>query len=515
MDPVKRLTGLLAAVLALLAISTGAAAAQNRPDVPPPSTGPTFSQSEAEGGYDFDGTLEDCKESMSIDTNVDIFDDIVNSKTAELCFGVAGVGTVTEGATTAAGWVIEKSAFWSDPIGKFTKAVMEGSTSAFGLVMTFWMSVPIPSLTDSTAITGIRNLTWEIQIVALAFGIGTAAIRVAIARRHAVAEGADETARMLFRTLFSIWTLPALVILLHRVGDSFSIWVIQQAADGDPTQKVTAIAWIDDKTGLGPVVSLVLAGVALFGSVAQLIALLIREAVLAIAVAVSPIAAAASATGTGRQTWSSLIGYTVSALLFKPVASLLYAFAFWAASSNTATDAVVGAVLLAIAGVSMPALVRVITPAAASISAGGGQLSAVAAGYGAGAGSRTPSSGSGSGGSTPATGAGLGSGSSTASSGSTSAGSPPASGAVQSSAGRSGGGAGSSASRSSASNAGGAAAARAGARGVAAGLGSVAGGVGAVAGSAAAAVRMVGRPAARLSSFAEGAIGNYHGQVPR
>ncbi|MEU7631877.1 hypothetical protein AB0C34_18085 [Nocardia sp. NPDC049220] len=505
MDTMKRLLALAITCLALLAAPAGVAAAQDRPDVPPPTTGPTFSQQETQGGFDSGGMLHDCEEALTPSTDSDILNSTLGGITTGLCAAAAGPGAGIEGATAAAEWAVSK--YWPDPVGKLTKAVMEGNTSAFALVMTFWMSVPIPSLTGSSAITGIRNITWELQILALAFGIGTGAIRVAIARRHAVAEGADETARMLFRTLFSIWTLPVLVILVHQVGDSFSTWVIQQAAEGDPSQKINAIAWIDEKTGLGPVVSLVLAAVGLFGSVAQLIALLIREAVLAIAVAVAPIAAATSVTGTGRQTWSSLISYTISALLFKPVASLLYAFAFWAASSQTATDAVVGAVLLAIAGISMPALVRVITPAAASISSGGGQIAGMAAGFSAGSGSRTPSNSSG-GRSAGGAGGGAASGG-----GSAAGGSPPASGAVASQGGRSGGAAAPRAAASSNAGSSGRVAAVAGK--AAAGVGAVASGVGAVAGATVAAASMAGRSAARVSSFAEGAIGNYHGQVPR
>lgn len=517
MGTLRRLLLLIAAVAALITGGGGVAAAgfDNRPDVPPPTSGPSFSQADKDGKEDPGGLYSSCtkffgdRPHTSNETLNGVIDGMLDTTTTTLCAGAAAAmphpGAIFDAVTK----------FWDDPIGKFTKAVMDGNTKGFALVMTFWTSVPIPSLSGSAAINGVTNITWELQIIALAFGIGTAAIRVAIARRHAVAEGADEAARMLVRTGFSLWTLPTLVIFLHRVGDSFSIWVLQEAAQGDPNAKVNAIAWINEKTGLGPVVSLVLAAIGLIGSIAQLVALLIREAVLAIAVGLAPIAAASSATGTGRHSWQSIISYTIAALLFKPVASLIYAFAFWAASSDSASDAVVGAVLMAIAGISMPALVRVITPAAASISAGGAQLGGMLGGFGAGAGmGRMGGRGSGS--------SNAASPASSSSSSGGGGGSPAASGARspsyggqysgnRASAGSAGGSPGGSNSAGRASSGGGASAG--GARGAGGtGAGAL---LGKAAGGTAMAVRFLGRTTASVGQFAEGAIGNYHGQVPR
>ncbi|MFI8977289.1 hypothetical protein ACIGO9_30710 [Nocardia asteroides] len=277
------------------------------------------------------------------------------------------------------------SGFWDDPTGSFARAVMEGNTQAFAYVMAFWTNWSV-SVADPNQpyIGGIRNLTFDIQLFAFALGLGAAALRVAIARRHAVSEGADETAKVLLRTLFSLWTLPVIVIVIHQVGDAFSVWVLDQSTGEDLDQRINAIAKLDETTGLGPIMCLILALIGVLGSVAQLVALLLREALLALAVALAPIAAAASATGSGRQSWSNMIGLTVAALLFKPVASLIYAFALWASTDEDAVNAVSGVVLLAFAGLTLPALMRYITPAVATISAGGGQVaSLMAAGAGA------------------------------------------------------------------------------------------------------------------------------------
>lgn len=519
----RRLIALTLALFAAVTLGVGVASAQDRPDVPPPVESPRLNLDDyGDDGNAFQQGFAECK-----DEDLSLTDKLTDPSTyAGLAFGGLGgftAGLFNDNVRCSASNMLQHplagmgtalsntmSAFWGDPVGKFAKAVIEGNTSAFATVMTFWMSVPIPSLTGGAAITGIRNITFEIQLVALAIGIAYAGMKLAVARKQAVAEGADETAKMLTRTIFSIWTAPLLVITLHQLGDSFSTWVINTASDGDLGGKITAISWIDEQTGLGPVVSLVLAGIGLLGSVVQLVALLIREAVLALVVALSPIAAASSATGTGRQTWSSMIAFTIAALLFKPVASLLYAFAFWAASSDTAADAVIGAVLLAVAGLALPSLMRVISPAVSTISAGGGQVAAMAGATGAiaGGGAAMMSKAGGSGGVAPSGGGGGGGGQGSGGAGGGQG--APASGAKNGSAygGRySGGGSGGGAA------AGGAKSAGMGKAAVAAG--GVATGVGATVAGTAKAMQSAGRGLQQASSFAEGAIGNYHGQVPR
>jgi hypothetical protein len=350
---------------------------------------------------------------------------------------------------------------------------------------------------------GIRNLTWEIQLVGFALGMIIAASRLAIARQQAVAEGADETAKMLVRTIFSAGLLPTLVIIFHQIGDVFSTWVLQQASGGDLNAKINGIAWIDEKTGLGPVLALILTGLGLLGSVMQLLALLVREAVLAIAVGLAPIAAAWSATGTGRQTWSTIMGFTISALLFKPIASIFYVFAFWSASSTTASAAVVGSILLAVAGLALPSLMAAIGPVGAGGGGGGAQAAMMAGATGAVGASAASLGSRASGSSSASSGAGGGGG------GAGGGKSSPASGATSPSYGGkySGGSSGGASGAKRAASAVGSAIGRTGA--------GVSGAVGVGARTAAGAAQMATQGTAAAANIASGSVGTYQGHVPR
>lgn len=409
------------------------------------------------------------------------------------------------------------STFWGDPVGDFAKSVMEGNTQAFRSVMTFWMSSGIPGLAAENAMSGLRNIITGFTVVALFASIVIAMTKLAIARKQAVMEGATETANMLVRTVVTVSLLPVLVLMFHQVGDVASAYALEKFVGGNLDEKITAITAFDDKTGLGPILALACAGFAFLGSVAQLIALLIREAVLCVVVAVIPLAAAASATSTGRSSYKSMIAFTLGALLFKPVATLLYLFAFWASSASSSDQiatVIIGSILLAVVGFSLPTLIKIVAPAADTISAGGREVGMLGAAGGAvmGAGGMAASralgavannvSGS-------ATGGGKG-----GSSGGNGTGARPTPGFQ----GRYNGGSNSRTSHAGASS---------GPMGAARKVGSAVGSAGRTASSAGlrgaagalktagTVARTAGSASTALGSAAEGAVGNYHGRIQR
>lgn len=406
------------------------------------------------------------------------------------------------------------SAFWGDPVGDFTKSVMEGNTQAFRSVMTFWMSSGIPGLAAENAMSGLRNIVSGFTVVALFASIVIAMTKLAIARKQAVMEGATETANSLVRTVITVSLLPILVLMFHQCGDIGSAFLLERFVGGNLDEKITAITAFDDKTGLGPILALACAGFAFLGSVAQLIALLIREAVLCIVVAVIPMAAAASATGTGRSSYKSMIAFVLGALLFKPIATLFYLFAFWASSASSTDQiatVIIGSVLLAVVGFALPTLIKIVAPAADTISASGREVGLLGSAGGAVMG-----------GGAMAASRALGSAANTVS-GSATGGRGGASGAAGTGArptpglqGRYTGGsspshAGASTGPMGAARRAGSAAASAGRTGTSAGMRGAAGALKA-AGTVA---RAAGSASNALGSAAEGAVGNYHGRIQR
>ena len=503
-----RLTRLAAAVvvlLALLGLGAGTAAAQE-PTPPPvaPVTGI------ADEGNAFQQDRRECL-ADTLDGNA--LQNFMNGITGEVVAEGACLLNSFEdnpGAAVATAASSAASAFWGDSVGDFAKAVMEGNAQAFRTVMTFWMTTGIPGLGAETAMSGLRNIVSGFTIAALFASIVIAMTKLAIARKQAVMEGATETANMLVRTVFTVSLLPVLVLMLHQGGDAASAFALKEFVGADLNEKITAITAFDDKTGLGPVFALACAGFAFLGSVAQLIALLIREAVLCVVVAVIPLAAASSATATGRSSYKSMIAFTIGALLFKPVATLLYLFAFWAQSATSGdpvSSVIIGSVLLAIVGFALPTLVRIIAPAAETIAAGGAQAAGLAAAGGALAGGAAATGARALGGmartvSPPASGGGGGG------MGAAGTGAKPVPGMQ----GRYTGGSASASSSGRAGPTGALSRAASGGRRATGGVMSGAAGAMRTAGSG---VRGAAQIAGSLGAAADGAVGNYHGRVQR
>ncbi|MFC8181558.1 hypothetical protein ACFULT_21995 [Rhodococcus sp. NPDC057297] len=507
----QRLLMLTVITLGIVAGSNAVAYAQDPP--PPPPAIPGIADI-AQDGNDFQKDRRDCLTEVADGSNgfQDFMNDITGNAVPEAACLVQSFedhpGDAVSTAVSSAA-----SSFWGDPIGDFTKSVMEGNAQAFRTVMTFWMTAGIPGLAADTAMSGLRNIVTGLTVAALFASIVIAMTKLALARKQAVMEGATETANMLVRTVGAVTLLPVLVLMFHQLGDVMSAYALDKFVGGDLNEQITAITAFDDKTGLGPVLALACAGFAFLGSVAQLIALLIREAVLCVVVAIIPLAAASSATGTGRSSYKSMIAFTLGALLFKPVATLLYLFAFWAASAS-ATDQVatviIGSVLLAVVGFSLPSLVRIVAPAAETIAAGGREAGMLGA---AGATAATGAAGMGSralGGAARVMGGAAGT---PGSSGAAGTGARPSSGfqGRYSGSSNNNSNAGSSSGPQGAGRTVGKAVASVGARASSAGLRGAAGALRA-AGSGA---RAAGSMATTLGAAADGAIGNYHGRIQR
>ncbi|MET4050487.1 MULTISPECIES: hypothetical protein [unclassified Rhodococcus (in: high G+C Gram-positive bacteria)] len=516
------LTRLLLLAVITLGIVAGSNAVAYAQDNPPPAV-PGIADIASEGN-DFQ---KDRRECLAETADGNAFQNFMNDITGNAvpqaaCLVQSFESNPGDAVSTAVSSAT--SAFWGDPIGDFTKSVMEGNSQAFRSVMTFWMSSGIPGLAAENAMSGLRNIISAFTVVALFASIVIAMTKLALARKQAVMEGAAETANMLVRTVITVTLLPVLVLMFHQGGDIASAYALEKFVGGDLNEKITAITAFDDKTGLGPILALACAGFAFLGSVAQLIALLIREAMLCVVVAVIPIAAAASATGTGRSSYKSMIAFTLGALLFKPVATLLYLFAFWAASASAddqIATVIIGSMLLAVVGFSLPTLIRIVAPAAESISAGGREVGMLGAAGGAAMGSAAAGGARALGGMASTMSRPAGGGRSGGGSGAGGTGARPATGLQGRYTGGSGssGGPGSSNTTHAGASSGpmgaarrvGSAAASAGRTGTSAAMRGAAGAL-KTAGSVG---RAAGSASSTLGSAAEGAVGNYHGRIQR
>ncbi|MBF6125548.1 hypothetical protein [Nocardia brasiliensis] len=268
-------------------------------------------------------------------------------------------------------------------------ALCKGWADGTRLAMTWWTSFRPPALTSSdggpgAALAGIRDYTSGLQVVLLTAGILFAAVRLALAKHGGVAGEAQESFLMLARAVFGSMTFAAVITAGTRAGDRFADWVIFDASRGDLNAAISSLIEYDltTRSGLAPGVLLVLGVLGIISMLVQLMMLVVRHALLILVVAVLPIAAAASGTGPGSQAYKKLLSWSLAFLLWKPVGALVYAIAFTAAGREQQDPQLVllGMLLLVMTVIVLPALMRLVAPAVATLGGGGGAGAAIAGG---------------------------------------------------------------------------------------------------------------------------------------
>ncbi|WP_156887617.1 hypothetical protein [Propionicicella superfundia] len=177
----------------------------------------------------------------------------------------------------------------------------------------------------------------------------------------------------------------AIVALLTEAADAFSLWILNGALECDISDaskgcfaggmgKVVLLA-TPAASGLGPLLLIVLSLVAMLASLAQIGLMLLRGAMLVILAATLPAAAAAANTKLGQAWWTKSVGWLAAFILYKPAAAIVYAAALKLVGSGWSGDNAIvsvsaGLVLMLLALVALPALMRFTVPAVASTAGG-------------------------------------------------------------------------------------------------------------------------------------------------
>jgi len=259
-------------------------------------------------------------------------------------------------------------------------SLKEGVGKAVGLMMSFWMKIPIPSIgAPGNAVDRLHQATLYLTVLTAVVSIFFVAGRAALAHRAAASEEAQEAAKGLVRIVVASSVAIPAVVLASQACDEYSTWLVNQAANGDVGAAVLKLMAFDRITGTG--FTFIMALIALLASVVQAFLIVIRDALLILLVGTLPLAAAASISSSGRQTWHKMVGWLIAFLLFKPVAAMCYAGALWSVTNaSNEIDQIAGIFLVILAVLTLPALMRLITPQVEKVGGGGGGAMLGAAG---------------------------------------------------------------------------------------------------------------------------------------
>lgn len=217
--------------------------------------------------------------------------------------------------------------------------------------------------------------------------------------------------------------------LCITMGDSFSDWILKAAANGDFGATLVKTMVFSVKIPGGPILILIVGLLCMLASVFQVIVMICRSGMLVVLTGMLPLAAAAMNTEAGKNWANKSMGWLVAFLLYKPVASIIYATCFWmvgggafGSDSGSLVNVLVGFAFMLMCLFALPALMKACVPAVGALTSGsgsGGGMAAaaptgamlMASGFSGGGGS---SGGTAPSGSSSAAGAGAGGGSAAA-----------------------------------------------------------------------------------------------------
>lgn len=274
---------------------------------------------------------------------------------------------------------------WADSIIAAVKTVL-------GVVGTFWVQIPFPEVAGTPAVTQLQqNLHWY-ALAAMVLGILLCAGRMALTSRG---EHGLEAAKMLARVILVSGAAMAGVALANQAGDRFAEWVLEQALNADFDQSLSQAAAVAAMGSIAPALMIVLGLFMLLGAGLMVATLVLRWIAMVLLMGFWPVAAALSTTEQGQQWYRKINGWIIAFLLLKPVAAVIYAAGFLLLSGGGATPSdgayasamsvLAGMVCLAAAGLTLPALIKLVAPPAAGAagpsgaSAAGGMVATGAA----------------------------------------------------------------------------------------------------------------------------------------
>ena len=276
----------------------------------------------------------------------------------------------------------------------FLNVLFHGVTDSLGDLAkglgSFWVNTPsIPLVGDDNAVKFIRDTTlWYVGVLMVI------SVLIAAGQMMWTRKGQPLTELLSSLLKFAIINAASVsgVTMLLDSGDKFSAWIIKQATDEGFEKALSSLMGPEvfkSEISVGIAIFAIVMGIiAIIVSVIQIGLLIVRSAMALILVGTLPLAFSATNTSWGKQWSQKHVSWLIAFILYKPVASLVYAAAFKVFGSYGKIDGddgqrmvyfVSGLVLMVGALFALPAMMRLIVPAVGAAAGAGGAMFAGAA----------------------------------------------------------------------------------------------------------------------------------------
>ena len=262
-----------------------------------------------------------------------------------------------------------------------------GVTEALGTMVkslgTLWVNVNTPTLIGTgggaDTVAFIRDSTAPYMLALAVVGVMIGGARIAWDQRGQL--GLDLLKSLVTLVAVAGAAVPTIFYLVVA-ADGFSQWIIDQSTQGtDFGANMTVLLALGagPANPLGSLLVIILGLVAIVASFVQIMLMVARVGMLVILAGVLPLTASFTATDTGKAWLRKAVGWTVAFILYKPAAAVVYATAFRLTGAKVFGDdgsglinLAVGLVLMVLALIALPALMRFVVPMVSQLSSGGG-----------------------------------------------------------------------------------------------------------------------------------------------
>ena len=278
------------------------------------------------------------------------------------------------------------TAIAGDAITALAQSVLQALGQAVEWTATLWMGIGMPQLADGSgqpvgAVAFVQDnlayFTAGLAVFSVLVGAGK------IAWEEQKAHHARELARFLVVYGMIAVGSAALGSTLVYACDQVASDVISQA-----TANTSFAAHMAQLLGIGPggvagaaglsgllstaFAAIVLGIMAFLTTLVQILLMFVRDGMVVLLIGILPLAAAMSNTEMGMQWLKKSWAWLIAFALYKPAAAVVYAVAFVLPGQNGIDALMSGIMMLILAILALPALLRFVVPATAAVAGGGG-----------------------------------------------------------------------------------------------------------------------------------------------
>ncbi|MGC4808646.1 hypothetical protein [Micromonospora sp. DT233] len=219
----------------------------------------------------------------------------------------------------------------------------------------------------------LRAYTWWAVLAVAVGSVLVAAIKLALERNGR--EAGTLGKNLLLLMLLAGAGVPAVSSLLY-IGDHYADWILTGSANGNLGKRFMQFAPAAQINALTALMTIGIALMIVLAALTQLLILLASNVGLLALSGLLPLAGA-----VGGQWRNRYLAWLLALVLYKPAAATIYATVFWLiGEGKSLTDVLTGLVGFCMAIVALPALMRLIAPAVATLSSGGAGGVAMATG---------------------------------------------------------------------------------------------------------------------------------------